>query len=93
MNKYSDVHDMVMGLTDDAVLRTFFTLYFMADDASDQAKIEQVFLNELEASPLSERSLMKEKLRKTLYNAQSIVQELGRDVDVYLTKSHPKIAA
>ena len=93
MNKYSDVHDMVMGLTDDAVLRTFFTLYFMADDVSDQAKIEQVFLNELEASPLSERSLMKEKLRKTLYNAQSIVQELGRDVDVYLTKSHPKIAA
>lgn len=93
MNKYSDVHNMVMGLTDDAVLRTFFTLYFMADDASEQTKIEQVFLNELEASPLSERSLMKDKLRKTLHNAQPIVQELARDVDVYLAKSHPKIAA
>jgi hypothetical protein len=93
MNKYSDVHDMVMGLTDDAVLRTFFTLYFMADDESEQAKIEQVFLTELEASPVSERNLMKEKLRKTLYNAQPIVQELARDVGVYLAKAQPKIAA
>jgi hypothetical protein len=93
MNRYSDVHNMVMALTDDAVLRTFFTLYFMADDEAEQAKIEQLFMKELEVSQPSERSLMKEKLRKTLYNAQPIVQELGHDVDVYLAKSQPKIAA
>lgn len=93
MNKYSTVHNMVMELTDDAVLRTFFTLYFMADNDIEQAKIEQSFWTVLEKLPLSEKNLMKEKLRKTLYNVQPIVEELGRDVEVYLAHSQPKKAA
>jgi hypothetical protein len=92
-NKYSTVHNMVMELTDDAVLRTFFTLYFMADNDIEQAKIEQSFWAVLEELPSSEKSLMKEKLRKTLFNVQPIVEELGRDVEVYLAHSQPKKAA
>lgn len=93
MYKYSSVHTMVMQLTDDAVLRTFFTLYFMADTEIEQAKIEQDFWKALEVLPPAENTLMKEKLRQTLYNVQPIVAEFEHDVEAYVTKTqHPKAA-
>jgi hypothetical protein len=84
---------MVMELTDDAVLRTFFTLYFMAENDIEQAKIEQSFWTVLEELQPSEQITMKEKLRQTLRNVQPIVEELGRDADLYLAHSQPKKAA
>jgi hypothetical protein len=93
MNKYASVHTMVMQLTDDGVLRTFFTLYFMADDDIEQAKIEQAFWAVIEGLPLSEKNMMKEKLRQTMYNVQPIVAEFGRDVDTYTAKSQLRNAA
>ncbi len=93
MNKYSSVHTMVMQLTDDAALRTFFTLYFMADDNIEQTKIEQAFFTDLEKLPFSEKASMKEKLRQTMFNVQPIIAEFGTDVEAYLAKSQPRKAA
>jgi hypothetical protein len=84
---------MVMQLTDDAVLRTFFTLYFMAEEDSEKAQIEQTFWNELELLPDSEKKMMKEKLRQTLFNVQPIVDEFRQDVEAYVEKWQPRKAA
>lgn len=82
-----------MQLTDDAVLRTFFTLYFMADEDVEKAQIENVFWHELELLPDSEKGMMKEKLRQTLYNLQPILDEFKQDVEIYVAKWQPKKAA
>lgn len=52
MRKYSAVHHMVTRLTEDPILRTFFTLYLMATSEQERQTISQQFWQE--AKTLSE---------------------------------------
>ena len=95
MDKYASVNRMVMQLTDDESLRTFFTLYFMADEDDDamRLKIEDDFMAELNKMPSDEKVHLKEKMRQTLRNAFTIACELREEVENYVTNQRHKKAA
>lgn len=92
MNKYISAHKIVMKLTEDEALRTFFTLYFMEDDDVKRDIIDAEFWAEVNLLPDSEKAIMKEKLRQTFRNFHSVVAEWGADVEHFIAQQS-KIAA
>lgn len=76
MNKYSKVHDIVSRLTDDPTLRTFFTLYLMAESNKERQKISQRFWKEAETLDEAEQQTLKSAFNKSFKQLLPLVNQL-----------------
>ncbi|HRF37627.1 MAG TPA: hypothetical protein PK198_02470, partial [Saprospiraceae bacterium] len=62
MKKYAHIHEVVSRLTDDGALRTFFTLYLMAESTSERVRLNEQFQVEMSSLTSLEQKLMKAEL-------------------------------
>ena len=76
MNKYSAVHNMVSRLTDDPTLRTFFTLYLMAESNKVRQKISQRFWKDVETLDKSEQESLKVAFNHSFKQLLPLVNQL-----------------
>jgi hypothetical protein len=93
MDKYISVNKIVMQVTEDEALRTFFTLYLIEEDEEKRAIIDKAFWAEVEALPENQRVMMRQKLSACFRQLPSVVAEWGNDVDAFIAKYQPKKAA
>ena len=93
MDKYIIVNKIVMQITDDEALRTFFTLYLIEDDETRRAIIDKEFWVEVEVLAENQRMMMRKKLSACFRQLPSVVAEWGKDVDTFITDYQPKKAA
>jgi predicted DNA-binding protein (UPF0251 family) len=93
MDKYISVNKIVMKITEDEALRTFFTLYLIEDDAAKRAVIDEQFWAEVEALPENQKVSMRKKLSACFRQLPSVVAEWGKDVDTFIANYQPKKAA
>lgn len=76
MRKYSMVHDMVTRLTDNAALRTFFTLYLMARSAKERQVLSKQFWQEAETLSGHERQTLKSAFAHSFKQLLPLVDQL-----------------
>lgn len=93
MDKYISVNKIVMQVTEDEALRTFFTLYLIEDDEVKRTVIDKAFWAEVEALPENQRVIMRKKLSACFRQLPSVVAEWGKDVDAFIASYQPKKAA
>ena len=93
MDKYISVNKIVMKVTEDEAIRTFFTLYLIEDDETKRAIIDKQFWAEVEALPENQKVIMRKKLSACFRQLPFVVAEWGKDVDAFITNHQPKIAA
>jgi NADH:ubiquinone oxidoreductase subunit len=93
MDKYISVNKIVMKVTEDEALRTFFTLYLIEDDETKRAIIDKQFWAEVEALPENQKVIMRKKLSACFRQLPFVVAEWGKDVDAFIANYQPKKAA
>jgi hypothetical protein len=93
MYKYRNVNKLVMQLTDDEALRTFFTLYLMCENEDERSKIDETFMAEIELLEHTEKVIIKEKLKQSLLNLPKLLNQLEQNVNFMLEKQKMKKAA
>jgi hypothetical protein len=93
MYKYRNVNKLVMQLTDDEALRTFFTIYLMCENEEERSKIDETFMGEIELLEDAEKVIIKEKLKQSLLNLPKLLNQLEQNVNVILEKQKMSKAA
>ena len=93
MDKYISVNKIIMKVTDDEALRTFFTIYLIEDDEAKRDVIDKQFWAEMETMPENEKALMRKKLAACFRQLLLVVAEWGNDVDRFIATNQPKKAA
>jgi hypothetical protein len=93
MHKYLVVNRLVVKLTNNEALQTFFTLYLMAQSGTEKQHIEQQFWAELDALPTDEKQEMRKKLQATFLKLPELTAELQRRVTDFKVEHLPKLAA
>ncbi|MEN0050703.1 MAG: hypothetical protein AAF806_26795 [Bacteroidota bacterium] len=78
--KHYIVHDLVARLTYNASLRTFFTLYLMAEDATQRKQIEQTFWVAVEQLTLDQQQLMNAEFTRTFLQIPILLEGLEERV-------------
>ncbi|MFN0037562.1 MAG: hypothetical protein ACKVUS_21070, partial [Saprospiraceae bacterium] len=76
MRKYSMVHDMVTRLTDNAALRTFFTLYLMARSSEERQVLSKQFGQEAETLHGAELQTLKSAFARSFKQLLPMVNQL-----------------
>jgi hypothetical protein len=92
MYKYISVNKIVMKVTDDEALRTFFTLYLMEEDEAKRDQIDEQFWQDLDVLPDEKKALLREKLKASFRKLPEAVAEWGQDVDNFIAAYLPKAA-
>lgn len=77
MKKYAHVNEVVSRLTEDGALRTFFTLYLMAESASERLRLNEQFQAAMSSLPLLEQQLMKAELTRCFLKLPAMAAELA----------------
>ncbi len=93
MDKYTSINKIVMKVTDDEALRTFFTLYLAEDDECKRDALDDQFWAAIDILPENERLLMRGKFAACFQKLPLAVADWGKDVETFITKHSPKIAA
>ena len=93
MYKYRNVNKLVMQLTDDEALRTFFTLYLMCENEVERSKIDETFMSEIDLLEGNEKVIIKEKLKQSLLNLPKLLNQLELNVNLLLKKQKMSKAA
>lgn len=93
MDKYISINKIVMKVTDDAALRTFFTLYLAEDDASKRDDLDDQFWAKIDALSENERLIMRKEFADCFKKLPLVVADWGKDVEAFIEKHQPKIAA
>jgi hypothetical protein len=93
MDKYISISKIVMNITEDALLRTFFTVYLFEDDDAKRNIIDEQFWADLERLPDNQKATMREKFRACFKQLPFVVAQWGQDVDAYIaTQQLRKVA-
>ena len=90
MRKYSMVHDMVTRLTDNAALRTFFTLYLMARSSEERQVLSKQFWQDAETLQDAERQAFKDAFARSFKQLLPLVNQLHEKI---LTASKMAVSA
>ena len=93
MDKYISVNKIVMKITEDEALRTFFTLYLIEDDDKKRDKIDEQFWEEIERLPENQKGIMREKLSACFRQLPTVVADWAKDVDTFISSYQPQKAA
>lgn len=93
MDKYISISKIVMNVTDDDILRTFFTVYLFEDDETKRDIIDEQFWAELEKLPEQEKVIMRKKLRDCFKQLPFVVAEWGKDVEAFIATQQLQKAA
>lgn len=93
MDKYISVNKIVMKITEDEALRTFFTLYLIEDDDKKRDKIDEQFWAEIERLPENQKGIMREKLSACFRQLPTVVADWAKDVDTFISSYQPQKAA
>ncbi len=80
MTKHQIVHDLVMRLTSDAAFRTFFTLYLMAETATERKRIEEVFWAEVEQLSERQQQLFQAEFTRTFLQIPVLLEQMRQRV-------------
>ena len=93
MEKYISISKIVPSITDDEVLRAFFTVYLFEDDAVKRDALDDEFRVSIEALPKVEREIMRKKIASSFRKFPLAVADWGRDVEAFIAKYQTKIVA
>ena len=93
MDKYISISKIIPRITDDEVLRAFFTVYLFEEDEVKRDALDDEFHASIEALPKAEREIMRKKIAASFKKFPLAVADWGNDVDAFIAKYQPKIAA
>ncbi len=74
------VHDMVTRLTDNAALRTFFTLYLMARSSEERQVLSKQFWQEAETLQGAELQVLKDAFARSFKQLLPMVNQLHEKI-------------
>ena len=77
MDKYISINKIVMKVTDDEALRTFFTLYLAEDDERKRDALDDQFWAEIDILPENERLIMQQKFAACFQKLPLAVADWG----------------
>ena len=93
MEKYISISKIVPRITDDEVLRAFFTVYLFEDDEAKRDALDDEFRASIESLPRAEKEMMRKKIASAFRKFPLAVADWGNDVDAFIAKYQPKMAA
>ena len=93
MLKYAQVHQLVSKLTENDVLRTFYTLLLMAETEEEKGKIDSKFWHELKELPKEEQEVLKAAFREATRKLPVLTKDLWMRVKDFSVSQFPKKAA
>lgn len=80
MKKYSMVHDIVIRLTEDPTLRTFFILYLMARSGEERQSISRQFWQDAESLNEPDRQSLKDAFNRSFKQLLPLANQLFEKV-------------
>ena len=93
MLKYSQVYQLISKLTENDVLKTFYTLLLMAETEEERLKIDSKFWDELKSLPSEEQTVLKSAFREATRKLPFLTNDLLMRVKDFSVSRFPKKAA
>ena len=93
MFKYAQVYQLVSKLTENDVLKTFYTLLLMAETEDEKGKIDARFWLEFKSLPSEEQADLKRSFREATQKLPFLTNDLLVRVKEYSLSQIPKKAA
>ena len=93
MLKYAQVHQLVSKLTENDILKTFYTLLLMAETGEEKEKIDSNFWRELKSLPIDEQAVLKLAFREATRKLPLLTNDLLMRVKDFSLSQAPKKAA
>jgi hypothetical protein len=91
MEKYKNIYQIVEKLTQNDVLRTFFIVYLM-NEGSNRAAIESQFWQDMDALPVSEKSILTDEFRQSFFKLPHLIKEIRTETQSLKLEMLPKAA-
>ncbi|MBK8424670.1 MAG: hypothetical protein IPL27_01255 [Lewinellaceae bacterium] len=76
MKKYAQIQDIVSRLTDHKTLRTFFTLYLMAESEEERERLNNRFWKDAEDISPAEQQLLRAELTRCFLRLPGMAADL-----------------
>ena len=80
MERYVNVNKLVNSLTNNAALKTYYTLLLMAEDTVAKDIVDQHFWQKFEELPKDEKGFLRKALQEAEKNLLLVTQNLHQEI-------------
>jgi hypothetical protein len=80
MKKYAQIQKVVTHLTDDDALRTFFTLYLMAETTEERLRLNDRFHADASTLPPGDHQLLRAEITRCFLRLPAMAADLAERV-------------
>ena len=83
MERYLNVNNLVNNLTNNAALKTYYTLLLMADTSDEKEAVDKRFWQKFEELPQTDKTLMRRALQAAEKQLLLATQKVHQEVKTY----------